>query len=193
MKGHFNELMLSFSLLGSQKLDKNLAVFVNYFVLGRRGDFYIVNPYAVTQTLTRIFTLLKNIVLENKKFQKWVFSFIIKHAALCRWFGWVSGTAVYAKLTKNNAIISNVGIVLAVKGSMAAYTFLSYIGIDVAFVLSSKSSGGKAELLTSRSILTIGFDGTSVWTYAYNLPGTRNLKSAILYSRIFSIILTKIY
>jgi hypothetical protein len=45
---------------------------------------------------------------------------------------------------------------------MVAYTFLSYIGVDVAFVLSSRASGGRAQLLTQRSLLTIGFDGFDV-------------------------------
>jgi len=45
---------------------------------------------------------------------------------------------------------------------MVAYTFLTYIGIDLAFILSSKSSGGRAELLTQKSLLSIGFDGNDV-------------------------------
>lgn len=180
-------------MLSSNKVDANWAVFSNYYVLGRRGSQYFVNPVAVTLILSRIYILLKNIILENQKFQKWVFSFIVKHAAVCRWFGWVTGSSIYANLVKNNAIISNSGLIVAVKGSLAAYTFLSYIGVDIAFVLSSKSSGGRAELLTTRSVLTIGFDGTDVWTYGYNLPGTRTLKSAVLYSRVFSLILSRFY
>lgn len=185
-------MLLSFSMLSSQKFEKNWSVFSNYYVLGRRGSYYFVNPIAVTSVLCKIYILLKNVILENQKFQKWVFSFILKHAAVCRWFGWITGSGIYANLVKNNAIISNSGLVFIVRGSMAAYTFLSYIGVDIAFVLSSKSSGGRAELLTSRSVLTIGFDGTDVWTYGYNLPGTRTLKSAVLYSRIFSLILPKL-
>lgn len=72
------------------------------------------------------------------------------------------GANVYARLSKNNAVISNGGLVLGVKGSMVAYTFLSYIGVDLAFILSSQSSGGRAELLTQRALLTVGFDGTDV-------------------------------
>jgi hypothetical protein len=45
---------------------------------------------------------------------------------------------------------------------MVAYTFLSYIGVDLAFILSSQKSGGRAELLTQRALLTIGFDGSDV-------------------------------
>jgi hypothetical protein len=45
---------------------------------------------------------------------------------------------------------------------MVVYTFLSYVGVDLAFVLSSKDGGGRAEMLTQKSLLAIGFDGTDV-------------------------------
>lgn len=63
-------MLLSFSMLSSNKVDANWAVFSNYYVLGRRGSQYFVNPVAVTLILSRIYILLKNIILENQKFQK---------------------------------------------------------------------------------------------------------------------------
>jgi hypothetical protein len=39
--------------------------------------------------------------------------------------------------------------------------------------------------------MTIGFDGNSEWLYTYNLPGTKTIKSAIMYSRLFAILLNK--
>lgn len=188
----FNEVLRTFALFSSKKLEKNLAIYKTYFILGRRANYYIINPSAVVEALNRIFILIKGISSESRNFSKWVFSFQLKHAPVARWFGWTMGSSVYSRLSKNHGIISNNGIILAVKGSMVAYTFLTYIGVDVAFVLSSQNSGGRAELITQRAILTIGFDGTDVWNYAYNLPGVRSTRSVILYARIFVMILGKL-
>lgn len=191
-KSIYSELLTSFTLFSSKKVEKNLAIYKTYFILGRRANYCIVNPYAVVETLNKIFILFRGISTENRHFSKWIFSFQLKHAPIARWFGWTLGSGVYSRLSKNNGIISNNGLILAVKGSMVAYTFLTYIGVDIAFVLSSKYSGGRAELLTQRAILTIGFDGSDVWNYAYNLPGIRSTKSVILYVRIFVMILSKL-
>lgn len=182
----------SFTLFSSKRLEKNLATYKTYFILGRRANYYIVNPHAVAEALNRIFILVRGISAEVKHFSKWVFSFQLKHAQVARWFGWTTGSGIYCRLSKNNGIISNSGLILGVKGSMVAYTFLAYIGVDVAFILSSQHSGGRAELLTQRALLTIGFDGSDVWNYAYNLPGIRSTRSVILYARIFTLILWKL-
>lgn len=179
-------------MLTSIKESKNISIFKNFYILGQRSSYFIVNPYAISNTLNRIFILIRSIILENKKYTKWVFSFNIKHTTICRWFGWATGSSIFAKLSKNNALISNGGILINIKSSMVAYTFLTYIGIDLAFILSSKSSGGRAELLTQKSLLSIGFDGNDVWTYAYNLPGVRSTRSVVLYSRIFSMLFLKL-
>jgi hypothetical protein len=47
-------------------------------------------------------------------------------------------------------------------------------------------------MLTQKSLLAIGFDGTDVWTYAYNMPGVKSIRSVVLYSRIFSLLLSKL-
>jgi len=190
--GVYDELLTSFTLFSSKRVERNLAFYKTYFILGRRANYAIVNPHAVVEALNRIFILFRGISAENRHFSKWVFSFQLKHAPVARWFGWTLGGGVYSRLSKNNGIISNNGLILGVKGSMVAYTFLTYIGVDIAFVLSSKNSGGRAELLTQRAILTIGFDGSEVWNYAYNLPGIRSTKSVILYARIFTMILSKL-
>lgn len=188
----FNEIARTFTLLSSKKLEKNLSIYKTYFILGRRANYFIINPNAVVEALNRIFILIKGISSESKNFSKWVFSFQLKHAPVARWFGWTSGSSVYSRLSKNHGIISNNGIILAVRGSMVTYSFLTYIGVDMAFVLSSQNSGGRAELITQRAVLTVGFDGTDVWNYAYNLPGTRSTRSVILYARIFVMILAKL-
>lgn len=185
-------VFLTFNLLTSYKDTKGISVFQNYYVLGQRSSYYIVNPYAIANTLSRIFILIKGILCENKKYSRWVFSFNVRHASVCRWFGWSIGASIFAKLAKNNGIISNGGMIMHIKSSMVVYTFLSYIGMDLAFVLSSKCSGGRAELLTQKSLMVIGFDGTDVWTYAYNLPGVRSTRSVLLYSRIFSMLFLKL-
>jgi len=121
-----------------------------------------------------------------------VFSFTIKHASISRWFGWSIGANIFSRLSKNNGFISNGGILLYIKSSMVVYTFLSYIGVDLAFVLSSKDSGGRSEMLTQKSLLAIGFDGIDVWTYTYNMPGVKSIRSVVLYSRIFSLLFSKL-
>ena len=189
----WSKVFLSFNVLASYKDARSRVVFSNFYVLGQRSCYYIVNPFAVAETLNRIFILIKGIVEENPKFQKWVFSFNVRHAALGRWFGWAIGASVFARLTKNNGFVSNGGMLLHIKSSMVVYTFLSYIGMDLAFVLSSKNSGGRAEMLTQRSLLAIGFDGNDVWTYAYNMPGVRSVRSVVLYSRIFSMLFVKLH
>lgn len=191
-KDFINHIQNSFILFSSKRLEKNLSTYKTYYILGRRANYYIVNPHAVTEILNRIFILVRGIASETKNFSKWVFSFHIKHTQIARWFGWTIGASTYSRLSKNNGIISNNGIILGVRGSMVAYTFLSYIGVDLAFILSSQKSGGRAELLTQRALLTIGFDGSDVWNYAYNLPGVKSTRSVILYSRIFTIILWKL-
>lgn len=188
----WSSIFMSFNLLTSHKDAKSMVVFSNFYVLGQRSSYYIVNPFAVSDTLNRIFILIKGVVTENKKYQRWVFSFNIKHASIARWFGWSIGAGVFARLSKNNGIISNGGILMHIKSSMVVYTFLSYIGVDLAFVLSSRKSGGRAEMLTQKSLLAIGFDGNDVWTYAYNMPGVRSTRSIILYSRIFSLLFLKL-
>lgn len=188
----WSKVFLSFNILSSYKDAKNRAVFSNFYVLGQRSCYYIVNPFAVGETLNRIFILIRGIVEENPKYQKWVFSFNVRHAAIARWFGWSIGASVFSRLTKNNGFVSNGGLILHIKSSMVVYTFLSYIGMDLAFVLSSKNSGGRAEMLTQKSLLAIGFDGNDVWTYAYNMPGVRSVRSVVLYSRIFSMLFLKL-
>lgn len=185
-------VFLSFNMLTSHKNTKGISIFTNYYILGQRSSYYLINPYAVANTLSRIFILIKGMLCENKEYSRWVFSFNVKHAAICRWFGWSVGASIFARLSKNNGIISNGGLLMFVKSSMVAYTFLSYIGMDLAFVLSSKSSGGRAELLTQKSLMTIGFDGNDVWSYAFSLPGVRSTRSVVLYARIFSMLLLKL-
>lgn len=188
----WSKVFLSFNLLASYKDAKSRVVFSNYYVLGQRSCYYIVNPFAVGDTLNRIFILIRGMSGENPNFQKWVFSFNVKHTPVGRWFAWSIGASLFARLSKNNGFISNGGIILHIKSSMVVYTFLSYIGLDLAFVLSSKNSGGRAEMFTQKSLLAIGFDGNDVWTYAYNMPGVRSVRSVVLYSRIFSLLFLKL-
>jgi len=190
-----NKIFTYFNLLSSKKDENNLSIFSNYYLIGRRASYYIINPFAVNTAISRIFILLKEMHSEGKggrHIQKWILSFNPKHAGICRWFGWSIGASIFAKLTKNYGILSNGGIVLGISGSLVTYTFTSYIGIDLAFILSSKSSGGRAALITQKSIITVGFDASDSLTYAYNLPGIRSYRSIILYSRIFSFLLNKI-
>jgi len=188
----WNNILLAFNLLTSEKIEKRMIVFTNYYILGQRASYFLVNPYAVADTLNRIFILIKGITVENNLYQKWVFSFTIRHAPVSRWFGWTIGANVFSRLSKNNGFISNGGMLLYIRSSMVVYTFLSYVGVDLAFVLSSKDGGGRAEMLTQKSLLAIGFDGTDVWTYAYNMPGVKSIRSVVLYSRIFSLLLSKL-
>lgn len=192
VSGMWNKVLISFNLLSSHKDAKSIVVFTNYYVVALRSGYYIVNPFAIADTLSRIFILIRGIVCENPKFQKWVFSFNVKHSGIGRWFSWSIGAGLFARLTKNNGFVSNGGIILHIKSSMVVYTFLSYIGMDLAFVLSSRNSGGRAEMLTQKSLLAVGFDGNDVWTYAYNMPGVRSTRSVILYSRIFSLLFAKL-
>ena len=77
----------SFILFSSKRLEKNLSTYKTYFILGRRANYYIVNPHAVTDMLNRIFILVRGISSEIKNFSKWIFSFHLKHAQIARWFG----------------------------------------------------------------------------------------------------------
>ncbi len=94
-------------------------------------------------------------------------------------------------LDRTLGIISKEGMIYSVSGILACYTFVNFVGVDLAFVLTSKSSSGRATLLTRKSMLTVGFDGHETPNYGYNMPGTRTLKSALMYSRMFTILLAR--
>jgi hypothetical protein len=47
-----------------------MIVFTNYYILGQRASYFLVNPYAVADTLNRIFILIKGITVENNLYQK---------------------------------------------------------------------------------------------------------------------------
>lgn len=79
--------MNSFNLFSSKKLEKNLSIYKTFYILGRRANYYLINPCAVVETLNRIFILIRAVSTENKNFSKWVFSFHLRHAPVCRWFG----------------------------------------------------------------------------------------------------------
>lgn len=190
-KNLIQNLLFNFNLFSAKQPEKQPGFFTTYYVLARRADYYIVNPYAITETLSRVFILMSGMAQEDKNYSKWIFSFDVKYTNLSKWFGWVTDSSIYAKLSRNLAIISKNGIVLGVKGSLATYTFINFIGVDLAFIVSSTGSRGRAGLLTQKAIMTIGFDGNSEWIYTYNLPGTKTIKSAIMYSRLFAILLNK--
>lgn len=187
----FRTVMFNFNLFSGKQPERQPGFFTSYFVLARRANYFVVNPYAMADTFNRIFILLKGMSSDNNNFSKWVFAFNFKHAAIARWFGWATNSGIYARISRNLSIISKNGLIYSVKGILACYTFINFIGVDIAFVLSSRSSGGRAGMLTQKAILTIGFDGGEDWLYAYNLPGTRTLRSVMLYARLFSILLGK--
>lgn len=145
----------------------------------------------MADTFNRIFILLKGMRADNPDYSKWVFALNPKFAPLARWFGWSTKSSIYAMVDRISGIISREGMIYAVTGILACYTFANFVGVDLAFVLSSRGSNSKATLLTRKSMLTIGFDGHENPNYGFNMPGTRTFHSALVYSRLFSLILTK--
>ena len=184
-------VFFNLNLFSEKNPDPQPGFFTTYFVLARRANYYVVNPYAMADVFNKIHILLKGMSNDYPNYSKWVFAFNIKHAAVARWFGWSTNSSVYAQLDRVTSVVSKGGLICSVKGILSCYTFINFIGVDLAFVLSSRSSGGRAAMLTQKSILTIGFDGQEAWQYAYNLPGTRTLRSVLLYSRLFSLLLNK--
>ena len=188
-----NSIYFNFNLFSHETPYVQPGFFINYYIIARRAHYSIVNPFSVSDTISRFFLVLKSIKGENKDFSMWVFSFYFKHTSLALWFSWSIGASLYARLDRNLAVISNNGQIISAAGMLATRMFMNFIGVDVAFVLSSKKDGGRASLLTKRSILTIGFDGSVNWTYAFVLPGTKSTKTALLYSRIFNILISKLH
>lgn len=190
-KRDLKTIFFNLNLFSGDNPETKVGFFTTYFVLARRANQYVVNPFAMSDTFNKIYILLKGMAAEYDGYSKWVFAFNIKHAAVARWFGWSTNSSVYAQLDRLTSIVSKDGLICSVKGILSCYTFINFIGVDLAFILSSRSSGGRAAMLTQKSILTIGFDGHEAWQYGYNLPGTRTLRSVLLYSRLFSLLLNK--
>jgi hypothetical protein len=69
-KDFINHIQNSFILFSSKRLEKNLSTYKTYYILGRRANYYIVNPHAVTEILNRIFILVRGIASETKNFSK---------------------------------------------------------------------------------------------------------------------------
>ena len=186
----FRNIFFNFALFGA-KQPFGQGFFQTHYILVRRADHFIVNPHAIADTINRIFILLKGIRADAPEYSKWVFALNPKYAPIARWFGWSTNSGIYAIIDRTLGVISKCGIIYGVEGILACYTFINFIGVDLAFVLTSRSTGGRAGLLTKKSLLTIGFDGHEIGGYGINLPGTRGYRSALLYSRLFNMLLTK--
>ncbi len=167
--------------------------FENYYILARRGKFLVINPYALGDLCARLVTFFRQFAISTRKCSRWVFSFTTKFSMLARWFSWTTGSYVFARLSREVSLAGRGGQYLCLDGNMASYSFMNFIGVDVGFILSSRSSSGRASSLTDRGVLTIGFDGCLNPIYAYNCPGTRSTRSAVLYSRLFNLLLSSLF
>lgn len=73
----------------------------------------------------------------------------------------------------------------SVSSRYLSYSFLYYMGVDVAFVLTSFKDDDHFLDFQDRGIPTIGFDGGhNTATYTYGLPGGLNSSTVLIYTRV---------
>lgn len=167
--------------------------YTNYYTLARRGKFLVINPFGLFDFFSRIVTFFKQFSYDRSRCNIWTFSFMTKYSTIARWFSWSTRSYVFSRLSREVSIAGKGGQYLCLDGNIASYSFMNFIGVDVAFVLTSQSSNGRASSLTDRGIITIGFDGCLNPIYAYSCPGTRSTRSALMYARFFNLLLCAIF
>lgn len=167
--------ILNLKLYLIRKQPKNIIRFTNYFLLGFREKYYVLNATSISDNLDRLYLFLK--LCRRAKFRFWIMGSGRREFGITWWLNQVTGCAFIHTFARRGSLIYYRGRFFWFHHRFMSHYMARFLGFDAAIAPYAKLVESMLWTTKSYGIPTIGVDSAlnnPNLLYALNIDSEKN-------------------